>query len=128
MSIRKRLGALAFASAVGLAGCADNPEYHYNGKIGEEQVNFYETELGEYNILIVTKSDGSKAEYYDILSNDFKLDYVDFTVGKNTTSYSAGSKNPEVQAVVKKAQARFDWYLKKITEIQTARFLREDRE
>ena len=41
MTIRKTLTSIVLAGALALggAGCSkNNPEYHFNGKIGEEQV------------------------------------------------------------------------------------------
>ncbi len=122
MTVRKTLTSIILAGALALggAGCSNNPEYHFNGKIGEEQVKFYEVDLGgNHNILEVVKADGSKVKYRD-LNDDFKLEYVQITVGDNTTKYNASSTNPVVKGIVEKAQKEFDDYLAKITEIQTA--------
>jgi len=127
MTIRKTLTSIVLAGALALggAGCSNNPEYHFNGKIGEEQVKFSEGKGKAYsNILEVVKADGSKIRYAD-LDDDFKLDYVQITVGDNTTIYNAGSSNPVVTGIVEKAQKEFDDYLTKITDIQTAPLNRE---
>jgi len=127
MTVRKTLTSIVLAGALALggAGCSNNPEYHFNGKIGEEQVKFYEEDLGgDDNILEVVKADGSKVKYGD-LNDDFKLEYVQITVGDNTTKYNASSTNPVVKGIVEKAQKEFDNYLTKITDIQTAPLNRE---
>jgi len=126
MTVRKTLTSIVLAGALALggAGCSNNPEYHFNGKIGEEQVKFYEEDAGNDNILEVVKTDGSKVKYGD-LNDDFKLEYVQITVGDNTTKYNASSTNPVVKGIVEKAQKEFDDYLTKITEIQTAPLNRE---
>lgn len=126
MTVRKSLTniILAGALALGGTGCSNNPEFHFNGKIGEEQVKFYEILFGEVNILKVVKADGSKVKYADF-NDDFKLEYVKITVGDNTTKYNADSKNPVVTGIVEKAQKEFDAYLTKITEIQTVPLNRE---
>ena len=126
MTIRKTLTSIVLAGALALggAGCSNNPEYHFNGKIGEEQVKFYEGDFGNDNFLEVVKTDGSKVVYGDI-DDDFKLDYVKITVGDNTTKYNASSSNPIVSGIVEKAQKEFDDYLTKITDIQTAPLNRE---
>jgi len=68
MAIRETLTSIVLvgALALGVAGCKDNPEYHFNGKIGEEQVKFYERELGIHNILEVIKADGSKVKLLSV--------------------------------------------------------------
>ncbi|MDP2673160.1 MAG: hypothetical protein Q8O84_05085 [Nanoarchaeota archaeon] len=121
MTIRKNLTniVLAGALALGVAGCGNNPEYHFNGKIGEKQVKFYEKIAGGINILEVVEADRSKSKYIDS-NNDFKLDCVEITVGDNITEYYAASENPVVLEILEKAQKEFDAYLTKITDIQTA--------
>jgi len=125
MTIKKTLGIIALASTIGLAGCANNPEYTFNGKIGEEQVKFYEEEFGEYNILKVVKADGSIIRYVDNTKNDLKIEYVEIKVGDNTTQYYLTSKNPIAAGIAQKAQEKFDSYLEKIMEIQTAPLYKE---
>jgi|SRR3989344_2981753 len=126
MTVRKTLTSIVLAGALALggAGCSNNPEYHFNGKIGEEQVKFYEKDLANDNFLEVVKADGSKVKYGDF-DDDFRLDHVQITVGDNTTKYNANSTNPMAKGIVKKAQKEFDDYLTKITDIQTAPLNRE---
>ncbi|MEK6969971.1 MAG: hypothetical protein AABW48_06090 [Nanoarchaeota archaeon] len=111
---------LAGALAVGGAGCDNYPEYHFNGKIGDEQVEFTDSAFWHYNYLTVVKADGSKLEYLDNVNLDLKVDEVRITVGNNLTRYCAGSKNPAVKPVMELAQKQFDAYLAKIIEVQTA--------
>ncbi len=111
--------ALAGTLFLGESGCNATPEYHFNGKIGEEQIKFYESGWTRANVLVVRKTDGSEVRYEDF-GKDFKLDCVEITVGDNTTEYNSDSKNPAVLDVIKKAQKQFDDYLTKITEVQTA--------
>ena len=126
MSVRKTLTSIVLAGALTLGGTgceSDSPEYLFNGRIGEDQVKFYENGLND-NFLEVVRADGSKVKYFDE-NNDYKLDFVQITVGENTTEYKASSKNPVVIGIVEKAQKQFDTYLTRITEIQTAPLNRE---
>lgn len=103
-----------------MTGCTDNNlEYHFNGKIGEDAVKFYELDLGATNVLEVVKANGDKVKYLDY-RNDFKIDCVALTVGDNTTEYHSTSSNPLAVNIVEKAQKEFDAYLARITAIQTA--------
>lgn len=104
------------------SGCVTKKEYHFEGKIGEEQVKFYEPwwGLGNSNVLEVTREDGSKSTYIDSSKDNLEIDCVKMTVGDNTTRYCRISKDPEIVDVVERAQREFDAYLKKITETQTA--------
>ena len=121
MTIKKTLISIVLAGALALgAGCSTgNPEYHFNGKIGQERVYFHEADFGTDNILEVVKANGSKIKYAD-LNNDFKLEYVEITIGDNTTKYDSRSKNPVVTGIVEKAQKEFDAYLVKINEQKIA--------
>ena len=95
-------------STLGGAGCSNNPEYRFNGKIEEEEVRFYEKTLwGINNLLEVVKADGSKLKYFDS-NDDFRIESVEITAGDNTTIYAVGSRNPVVAGIVEKAQKEFD--------------------
>jgi len=100
-------------------GCKNNLEYHFNGKIGEEQVYFHESFTAD-DILEITKTDGSKVKYYSSSGDNLKLTYVEITVGTNTTQYHSYSENPRVKELLDQAQREFDDYLANITMIQTA--------
>lgn len=125
MAGRKTLTNIVLAGTVSFGvGCltSNNPEYSFNGKIGEDQVVFSENATFDHccsNYLYVTKADGSIIVYVDI-DDDNKLDHVRITIGENTTKYSSNSSNPVVKDVLQKAQIEFDYYLSKIIEIQTA--------
>ena len=119
MEIKKTLGAIVLASAIGVASCRNNLEYSFNGKIGEEQVRFYESINGRDNTLDVIKTDGSEINFYDY-DDDLKLDWIRITARGNTSTYNASSSNKEVIKIMKEAQEQFDNYLKKILEINTA--------
>ena len=121
MSVRKSLTniVLVGALALGIGGCSTQDTYHYNGKIGEEQVRFYEENLGRYNTLEVSRADGTVVEYSD-RNDDLKLDYIDITRDGETTRYE-----PDVigQKVMEEAQLQFDKYLEKIHEIKQTKGL-----
>ncbi|MFH1326707.1 MAG: hypothetical protein ABIH59_01105 [archaeon] len=128
MTVRKTLTSIVLAGALALggAGCGRNPEYDFKGKIGNEYVESFETLPNGFTYLSnlkVKKEDGSKILYFS--GDDFKLDYVEVTVGENTTRYEANSKNPIYKEIIQKAQKEFDDYLSKITEIQTAPLSKE---
>ena len=121
MLVRKSLTniVLAGALALGVSGCLNHDTYHYNGKIGEEQVRFYEEEMGNDNILEVTRADGTFVKYSDI-NDDLKLDYIDIMKDGETTRY-----RPDVvgQKVVEEGQSQFDGYLAKIHELKQTKGL-----
>lgn len=106
----------------GLVGCdfGDNGEYHFNGKIGEEQVHFYESRDGIENYLEVVKADGSIVKYGDTSGNDLKIEYFEIIVGDKRTWYNASFESPGMEEIVQGAHEEFDEYLKKITDIETA--------
>ncbi len=130
MKSRKTLTSMVlFGTSMITGACSINPEYVFNGKIGEEQVKFYKEEfrdktiLGDTNILEVVKTDGNKTRYVDFLGDDLKLEYIEMTVGENTIRtylYSGSAQNPIDADVLEKNQKEFDTYLVKIRDIQTA--------
>ncbi|HLC81237.1 MAG TPA: hypothetical protein VJH68_01135 [Candidatus Nanoarchaeia archaeon] len=117
------LAAVVLSSAIGFGGCCLNPEYNFKGKIGEDQVRFYERGIYGANHLEVITSNGDIISYLDS-NDDFQLDRVNITSGENTAVYFSHSKNEAVKKVLAEAQKRFESYLAKIIEINT-RSLRE---
>ncbi len=114
---------LTGALALGGAGCLGtrHDEYHFSGKIGEEQIEFSESPNYYWNTLKVVKADGSTIAYEDNRGDDLKLDFICILPKENTTScYYADSKNPAVKPIMEQAQKQFDDYLAKILEINTA--------
>jgi hypothetical protein len=103
-----------------LAGCSDS-EYHYNGKIGEEQVIFYEKDYGD-NFLEVARENGTIIKYVDNKSDDFKLEYVEITKSGVTTRYG---KDAVGKVVLEEAQKQFDNYLKQILETKKVQGLED---
>ena len=129
MQLRKILPYVVLsATAIASAACytGNNPEYHWKGKIRNDEVRFYEGDFdrsngyGGDNFIEVKKPDGTRILYADSRGDDLKIDYVEITVGNNTTKYSINSVNSAAVAVAERAQQEFDYYLNKITEIQTA--------
>ncbi|MBI2668111.1 hypothetical protein HYX17_05085 [Candidatus Woesearchaeota archaeon] len=121
MSLRNNLGRIVLASTIGLglAGCSDNPEYHFDGKIGEDKVIFYQDFWKASNYLVVTKPDGRTIVYRDtgLLSyGNFTVDQVYITKDGVKKIYS--KKRNDGEEVVKEAQKQFDDYLNKILEIK----------
>lgn len=108
------LGALT----LGIAGChKDHSQYYYNGKIGEDVVNFKEKlyPLGsDDNILTITKPDGRVINCVDILKEDLILEYVEITKDGQTTKYTP--HNEIGRPIVEEAQKYFDAYMQKIKE------------
>ncbi|MBN2459632.1 hypothetical protein JXB28_05080 [Candidatus Woesearchaeota archaeon] len=121
MTIKRTLGTIVLASALalGVSGCTDGSRYHYNGKIGEEKVSFYEADMLNDNILEVTRVDGTIVRYSDI-DDDLKLDYVDITKDGETTRYR---RNVIGRKVVEEGQLQFNGYLTKILELKKAKGL-----
>jgi len=110
---------LAGALALGVSGCSSHSSYHYNGKIGEEQVRFYEEDFGNDNLLEVTRADGTFVKYFDI-NNDLKLDYIEIMKDGNITRYKADVIGQEV---IEEGQSQFDGYLAKILELKQTKGL-----
>ncbi|MBW6442198.1 hypothetical protein K0A97_00230 [Patescibacteria group bacterium] len=110
---------LAGALALGVGGCTANPDYNFEGKIGEEQVKFFERNGCDCSFFLeVLKPNGNKIKYaFDENSN---LDYFQITVGDSTTKYSAYSPNPVVTGMVRKAQKELDFYLTRIIDLEAA--------
>ncbi|MBI5398785.1 hypothetical protein HZB03_04945 [Candidatus Woesearchaeota archaeon] len=125
MAPHKTLSTILLGSVLSLGNnsCRSNRhlEYHFEGKIEGDSVEFYETGAGD-NVLLVTFQNGNRITYIDY-DNDMEVDHVKVRVGTNTTEYyKYNRKNPDPVSVetLKMAQQQFDAYLKKITEIQTA--------
>jgi len=102
-------------------GCSNgsHPEYNFSGKIGEEQINYHESFINGTCFLDVKTANGSKIRFADS-DGDLRLEYVEITVGNNTTKYYRDSKNPATFKFFTGTQEKFNWYLETITEIQTA--------
>ncbi|MBT4165722.1 hypothetical protein HOE04_01650 [archaeon] len=120
MKFKRNLRKLALTGALvlGITGCSSNHlEYHFKGEIEGEEINCSSTDSG-YTFLKTTKEDGNIISYRS--GKDLTLEYIEITVEENTTRYSADSSNPVCKEILEKAQLKFDSYLEKITEIQTA--------
>jgi hypothetical protein len=113
---------IASLSLLGLSACNNAPEYHFNGEIGEEKVHFYETPIDSPfksgARLEITRLNGNRIIY--ATGDDLKLDRVYITIEDNTTSYGNKSSNEKVKETLAEGQIKFDEYLDKIHEIQTA--------
>lgn len=112
---------LAGALTMGGAGCGChlNSKYHFDGKIGDEQVTFFENISGCSNFLVIVKADGSNVVYQDH-NDDFKLESMCRTKGNYTACTFADSNDPAENKTLQQAQKQFDAYLAKIIEVQTA--------
>jgi hypothetical protein len=119
---KKNLSAILLSSAVGSSGCNQNPEYHFKGKIGEDQVRFYEGSIFGENNLEVIKPDGTIIRFYDC--RNFRVDIITIISGDNTTRYDSFTSDEALKKVIADGQKQFDSYLRRIIEIQT-RSLRE---
>lgn len=122
MKIGKNLTKIVLTSilTLGAIGCSNSKEYHFKGKIGKDQVRFYENILGE-DRLVVVKPDGTIVKYEAGIS-DFKVSKVKVTIDENTTEYVWWSDNPLVKRTLKSAQSQFDFYLSRIYDIQSSPF------
>lgn len=112
MKIRKSLTKIALGT-LDLIGVScnkiDNSEYHFNGKINDEKVYFYERGSESANYLKVIRKNGTKVNYRDYHGNDLKLEKVIIKKdGKNTT-YS--KNHPFGKKILEEAQKQFDAYL-----------------
>lgn len=119
MAIKKLKLVAIIASAIGifgLAGCEGiHGGYLFDGKIGEEHVKFWEDDIfGTDNYLEITKPDGTRILYRDVLSDDLKVDFLDITVKGKTDTYKLSRDTDK--PVLEEAQRQFDIYLKKILE------------
>ena len=134
MTIKQTLASMVLAGAVafGSAGCMnpsqdrtermDPTDYEYDGKIGEEQIEFRANITGidghwpdhPMNILTVRKADGRIITYVnkarDEVRNGLKLNYVKIiSTGNYGTTYDASNKLDE--PIFEQAQRQFDGYL-----------------
>jgi len=112
---------LAGTLALGVTTCSNHNSYHYNSKIGEEEVRFYEESLGLVNVLEVTRADGTVIKYFDV-DDDLKLDSIYITKDGDTIKYI---NNVIGQKVLEEGQSQFDEYLAKIHELKQTKGLRD---
>jgi len=117
MKMNKTLTSIVLAGALALGGCSgkvDDSRYEFNGKLGNESVEFktISTGWGTYfkatNSLIVKKEDGKVMTYVD-RGNDLQLDEV--RIGDEVYRNDAVGEE-----AIKLAQGQFDSYLTKILE------------
>lgn len=124
-TLRTTLGSLALGTVLALTGCnqPDHPEYHFNGSLCEEteegtkceHVHFYEDKpYQDYQVLEVTREDGTIVKYSDDGDDDYRLDYVTIQVKGKKTTYNKSSKVGK--PVVEVAQKQYGDYLKRIFE------------
>lgn len=107
---------LAGALALGSACSTVQPIYHYNGKMGLEEVHFYETQEENekpVNVLEVTRQDGTTIKMYDRDGNDLMVDDLEITNNGNTVKYT---KNDLGRDIIQEAQKQFDAYVKEAKE------------
>lgn len=140
MTERKSLGTLMkifflislLVFILGLAGCElAYPEYRFNGRIGEEQINTHEITYGFFpatsNIEIeVRKPNGNRIIYMGTPKKGSQLLSLSIIAdGKKSTYYVAGSSSRYslvVQEMIAEAETRFKEYLKKISEFNASQF------
>ena len=112
--------------ALSLIGCGQ-PEYRYDGKIGEEKVKYYDFDLfNNQHILEVTKSNGTFVKYrcQSICGYNNVQDVVIAKDGIVT-----GYEKDEIGTlVVKEGQKQYDNYLAKIIETKTKKGLEDIKE
>lgn len=113
--------ALIGTLVLGVAGCSrGHSQYKYDGKIGEDHVEFIEKSNGfgvfyDDNILTITKPDGRVIEFKDDWKEDLKFEHIYITDGYgNTIEYS--SYNEVGKYVVEEAKKQSNIYLEKILE------------
>ena len=107
------VGAVLLGAAVS-GGCSEfkwrHPEYKFDGKIGEEMVEYNKkTSLGNY--LQITREDGTEIVYVDECEVDLKLNRVDITQNGNKKIYRD-------KEFLEKSQVIFDAYLQRILEVK----------
>lgn len=107
-----------------LPGCAAlHKEYHFDGRINEEWVVFWEDSKPFVAYLEITKADGTKIKYTDY-GGDLKLDSIRITppggIGGQRIYYYADSENPIVKETINDGQKKFESYLEKIHKINSA--------
>ena len=119
MTIKKALTSIVLTGlALGGTGCVNYGEYHFDGKIGKEEVKFYEVGLNS-NVLTITKPDGRVIKYFDNSRNDLKLESVRIRHGGSYFGRTYSRYDEVGKTVLEKAQKQFDDYLHKINEIKT---------
>ncbi|MEI6849917.1 MAG: hypothetical protein WCK29_02680 [archaeon] len=129
--MRKTLTNLALAGtlALGLAGCTGNPQYLFDGKIGNEKVRYHDNGLDESDhILEVTKENGLKIKYIAHLQrgaknydgNDFfdGVDEIEIISNNQTNHYNMYELNMDT---VNKIRNTYQEYLGKIVVEKSSR-------
>lgn len=123
MKIRKTLIShiLAGTLVLGIAGCkdfSDRDEYEYDGKIGENKIQFYQElegtgdDLHYENTLRIERPDGKSITYIDQKGNDLKLEKVYTYDNGHLQAYEI--TNELDMPILEKAQKQFDDYLSQI--------------
>lgn len=116
MKVRKNLAKIVLVGALVLGGigCSNDFNYNFNGKIGKEQVKFYEKGMFDSrNILEVTSADGVKTKYID-LNDDLRADYVQTIIKNNIMKEGKYSRKLTIKHASKEMENKFNNYLKKI--------------
>ncbi len=109
---------MSTALSFGVGGCSNHPEYIFKGKIDGEFVEYYD-DANNNNDLFVIDKNRNEILYTD-KNNDLSIDTIQITTGGNTTYYHSDSTNEDVKKVIKKGQEKFDFYLSRIMDVQTA--------
>lgn len=107
---------LAGVLALGTGCSTGQSTYHYNDRMGLEQVRFYEVQEGSekpINVLEVTRPDGTSIKMYDRDGNDLMVDDLEITKNGNTVKYT---KNNLGRDIIQEAQKQFDAYVQEAKE------------
>jgi len=102
----------AVALPIGYFDFGDNPEYHFNGKIKETRVRFFERWIGIENTL-VAEVNGKRYMFRDE-NNDFIVDYAEIIKRDGAILRTRDRKVIEKEGV----QDMFIFYLKEILRVK----------
>lgn len=116
MNIRKNLGKIAVSGLLigSLVGCS-NPEYHFDGMIGEDKVRFYERGMFKQDdYLEVIKPNGTKILYYKFNGTG---GLQEVTIQKKDEEPITYCNRPGIgNPILEKALPQYKDYLRKIAE------------
>jgi hypothetical protein len=96
-----------------------NFEYRFHGNIAGEQVYFHESWEGSINYLDVVQQNGTQL-YFTDWNNDFKIDSLEIKTATTDAKYLSTSDNLKVKKIIENGQERFEAYLDKIIELNSA--------
>ena len=111
--MKNLIKSLSLAIILGISSVGCN-RFIYEGKIDEDNVNFYYNDFNKTRTLEVIKVNGDLLEYEDYLRLDGVVDKLIIKRQGKKTSYN--SYNPADYLILQQAQKEYEYYMKEIQE------------